>query len=87
MRGGQPDMQRKQAGLHAKAEEREPEQRRQIRLLAHRPEIPTARARRERGEERKQADRARVRRGQIKPACGANVAAGSSSVTENSRKP
>ncbi len=74
VRRRQPDVQRKKTGLHAKAKQRQPEQRREFRMIAHRAEIPTAGARRQRGEKCKQPHRARVRRYQIKPAGRAHAA-------------
>ena len=74
VRRGQPDVQRKKAGLHAETDQRQPEQRRQLRVLAHRAEFPTSGARRQSGEEGEEAQRARVRRRQIQPARRAHFA-------------
>src|SRR5665213_4221474 len=67
MRRWEPDMQRKEAGLDSETEERQPKQRRQSSLIAHRPEIPASGARRQKGKECKKTKCARMGSRQIQP--------------------
>src|ERR1039458_2054632 len=71
VRGGQRDVQRKNAGLESEPGEREPEQRREVRMVAERTKFPTARARREQREKCKEAKRPNVRRREIQTASAA----------------
>ena len=65
----------KQARLDREAGKGQPEQRRQVRLIAQGAKVPAARAGGQRGEEREQAERARMGGGEIKPARGPHLAA------------